>query len=171
MGCGEHALYPCGIGKHCSILCSIGSNAHQIQWLSEGAFTLSICFTKISVLCFYRRLDPPCTKSFRRILYVFIASTACYLLASLLTQLLICQPIAAYWAVPKPDALGRTCTSQRVYYPVHGSLGVFSTFYTIAIPYSVLRNVPMSKVQRNGLRAIMGMSLVFVIRSVGDTKR
>lgn len=135
----------------------------QVQWLSEGLFVLSTCLTKVSVLCFYRRMDPPCSRAFVKIVYVFMGLTACYSVSCLLTQLLLCRPIAAYWSIPKlhPSTDG-TCASQRVYYAMQGFLDSFSTVYTIVIPFLCLRNIPLTQRQRMALRIHSLFSLRFV---------
>jgi hypothetical protein len=127
----------------------------QIGWLSQGAFLLSTSLTKISVLMFFRRLEPPCTKALRSIIYGFIACTAAFTVGCLLTPVLLCHPTADYWRIPDPhQAPERSCASQHAFYPLQGSLETFSTFYSILIPVLVLRNLPMSQFQRQGLRAI-----------------
>ncbi|KAF2195321.1 hypothetical protein K469DRAFT_649142 [Zopfia rhizophila CBS 207.26] len=154
--------------------------AALVEFLAEGAFLLSTCLTKVSALCFYRRLDPPCPKALRWIIYSFIALTVVYSLAFLLYLLLLCHPISAYWKLPDPThPTQRSCASQRISYPLQGSLSSFSAYYTILIPALVLRNIPMSKSQRLGLRAISLVGLivvgtgitrtVFLVRMVNST--
>jgi hypothetical protein len=136
----------------------------QIQWLSEGAFILSTCFTKISVLCFFSRLDLPITLALKRIIYVFMAFTAGYSVACLLVQTLLCHPISAYWTIPEPNNTShRSCTSQHIYYPLQGSLSSFSTLYSMAIPVLTLRNLPMPQYQRTGMRMMSTFGLWLVL--------
>ncbi|KAF2687902.1 hypothetical protein K458DRAFT_485078 [Lentithecium fluviatile CBS 122367] len=160
-----------GFDKHIwDVPSTLYSGAALIQWLSEGAFTISVCLMKTSVLIFYRRLEPPCTGSFKKIIYVFIAFTAGYTLACLLTGILLCQPVSAYWAIPEASTVtGRTCAGQGIYYLLHGTLGTFSTFYTIAIPFLVLRNIPLSQSQRNALNAVSVVALSVVGAGVART--
>ncbi|ORY13247.1 hypothetical protein BCR34DRAFT_272103 [Clohesyomyces aquaticus] len=143
------------------------SRAALIEWLTEATFLLSTCLTKISVLSFYRRLDPPCTKAVRRIVYGFMLLTLAYTLAFLLYQSLFCRPLTSYWMLPDRNHLVRgSCASQRLSLPLQGSFSSFSTLYSTIIPFLVLRNLPMAMAQRWGLRittmaglAVMGAGI------------
>lgn len=144
----------------CILLYGHNLMSGQVEWLSEGAFIFSTGLAKISVLCFFRRLEPPCTKAMKLIIYAFIAFTAAYSLGCILTQVLLCRPTAAYWDIPSRNhSVQRSCTSQHVFYPVQGSLDALSTFYCIMIPVLIVRNVPMSQFQRTGLRLVSIASL------------
>ncbi|KAF2742699.1 hypothetical protein M011DRAFT_259545 [Sporormia fimetaria CBS 119925] len=139
------------------------NRAALIQFLSEGAFLLSICCTKISVLLFFKRLEPTCTVTLKRIIWGVIAFTAAYTFALLLAQIFLCQHTASYWNIPRPDRpIERTCGDQDAIYILQGSLDVFSTVYSILIPCLVLRRIPLAMFQRYGLRAVAGTS-VFVL--------
>ena len=127
----------------------------QIYWLSEGAFIFSTCFTKISVLLFFRRLKPSCSTALKGVMYAFIVFTACNCLADALVLVLQCQPVTASWRVSDPsDTDTRHCIDKHIYYPAHGLLTGFSTIYTVLIPVLVLRHIPMTKFQRAGLKWI-----------------
>jgi hypothetical protein len=135
-------------------------NPQKIEWLSEVAFILSACLTKISVLLFYERLELYCTTTLKRIIWVLVAFTAMSSLACLLTQVLLCQPTSAYWRVLSPtDSLQYSCGNQLPTYLLHGLLDACSTSYCVLIPVLILRNIPMSNFQRNGLRAVLVASL------------
>ncbi|KAF1963328.1 hypothetical protein CC80DRAFT_587760 [Byssothecium circinans] len=146
------------------------SRAALVQWLSEGAFVLSTTLTKISVLCFYRRLDPPCTTAFRRAIYVFIALTGCYSIACILAQILLCHPTSAYWTIAKSHLQPeKKCASQRLYYAMQGVLDTTSTAYTIAILYFGLRDVPMILSHRSTLKVIFICSFSVVVAAIART--
>lgn len=131
---------------------------NQTQWLSEGTFTIGIALVRISVLSFYRRLETPCTGTFRKIIYALMIFTACYAVACLLTLLLLCQPISAYWTISTLNE-ERKCASQTVYYLFNGILDVTATLYTIIIPLLALSNLPMSQLHRNALKVFAITSL------------
>lgn len=130
-------------------------NDMQMQWLTEGAFLVSTSLTKLSVLCFYRRLEVPCTIALKLTLQCCMGFTVCYTLGCLLTQILLCSPTSAYWSVPNPAK----CTNENIYYPIQGSLATFSTLYTIMVPALALSNMSLSKFQRTGLNVITTLSL------------
>ncbi|KAF2115447.1 hypothetical protein BDV96DRAFT_646443 [Lophiotrema nucula] len=161
-----------GFNRHIwDVSAELYDGAALIEWLSEFAFLVSMCLTKMSVLVFYRRLDHPCPKPLRRIISIFIALTLVYTLAFILTQILLCRPTNAYWIIPRKSdktTWERSCASQHITYPLQGSLDVFSTFYTIMIPVLVLRNIPMAATQRRGLggTALFGL----VIFGIGVTR-
>ncbi|KAF1848224.1 uncharacterized protein K460DRAFT_403519 [Cucurbitaria berberidis CBS 394.84] len=136
------------------------NRAALIHWLSELAFILSTCFTKISVLFFFHQLKPSCTTGLKCVIYAFMVFTACGALADALVLVEQCQPITASWRVSTlTDADTRHCISKNIYYPVHGLLTCFSTTYTVMIPVLVLRHIPMTKFQRTGLKCISLVSL------------
>ncbi|KAH7118798.1 hypothetical protein B0J11DRAFT_76877 [Dendryphion nanum] len=142
----------------------------KIEWLSEGAFTFSTCLTKICVLLFYRRLDPPCPKNLRRIISCFIAFAVAYSMACILTQVLLCRPTSSYWHMPRPKRpVQRSCSSEHLFYPIQGTFDALSIFYSILIPVLVLRNLPMSKFQRIGLRIVALLGLVVFGASITRT--
>jgi len=136
------------------------SHGVQIEWISENAFVFSTCSTKISVLLFYHRLDSTAyTRTVKRTIYGSIALTIAYWLGSLLYLSLLCHPTAGYWRLlnlshPKQHS----CVSQRMSYPIGGSISILSTVYTILLPYFVLRNLPMSKNYRHGLNTVFVLS-------------
>ncbi|KAF2640264.1 hypothetical protein P280DRAFT_31958 [Massarina eburnea CBS 473.64] len=160
-----------GFDRHLwDIEISTYKRAALTQWLSEGAFMLSITCTKVSVLLFYRRLDLPCTTAFRRIIYFLITLIICYSTASILTQILLCHPTSSYWNIAVFDAQRRKkCTSQRAYYLIQGSLDIISTLYTITIPYLRLRDIPMVQFHRNALKGIVTFSLSVGVAAVART--
>lgn len=143
----------------------------KIQWLSEGSFILSICFTKISVLLFFRRLEPSCSIGLKRIIFAFMTFTAVAGLSDLIVLVIQCRPIRASWTMPDgTQQYSRTCISKQAYYPAQGLIAGFSTAYTIIIPVLVLRNIPMTQLQRTGLRWITLMSLRLVCLTLRRNK-
>ncbi|KAF2729008.1 hypothetical protein EJ04DRAFT_399244, partial [Polyplosphaeria fusca] len=138
----------------------------------ELAFLCSTCLTKLSALCFYRRLDPPCPKGLRRIIYFFLILTVSLTAAFILAQILICHPTATYWAIPSPSTMTRVqrnCASQQAIYPLQGATSTISTLYSIMIPVLVLRNIPMARNQRIGLRLISLLGLVVLGAGIART--
>lgn len=139
----------------------------KIQWLSEGAFILSISFTKISVLLFFRRLEPSCSVAVKRTIYGFMTFTAVAGCSDLLVLLLQCRPVKASWTILDiTQSNVGNCINKQTYYPAHGLISGFSTVYTIMVPALVLQNIPMTKSQRTGLRwvSLLSLRLVPLIR-------
>ncbi|KAF2877873.1 hypothetical protein BDV95DRAFT_556214 [Massariosphaeria phaeospora] len=160
-----------GFDRHLwDVSSTLHSRAALVEWLSEGAFILSTCMTKVSVLCFYRRLETSCSAAFKRIIHFFITLTILFSFACLLTQVLLCHPTSQYWRIPNQTHPIPTCASQHIYYPVQGLLTCMSTVYSIVIPVLVLRNLPMPQFQRTGLRVIsvlgLGVLASGVVRTV-----
>ncbi|KAF2653006.1 hypothetical protein K491DRAFT_780614 [Lophiostoma macrostomum CBS 122681] len=145
------------------------NSAALIAWLSQGAFIISTSLTKISVLLFFRRLEH-CTKGLRNIIYAFIGCTVAFTISCLLTEMLLCRPTADYWRIPDFNHLSeRSCASQHTYYPLQGFFETLSTFYSILIPVLVLRNLPMSQFQRQGLRVISLGGLIVLGAGIART--
>lgn len=151
-----------GFDRHIwDVSSTLYSSAALTQWLSEGTFTIGMALIRISVLSFYRRLETPCTGTFRKIIYALMIFTACYTIACLMTLLLLCRPISAYWTILGRNG-ERKCSSQTVYYLFNGILDITATLYTILVPLLALSNLPMSQLHRNALRvfAITSFSVV-----------
>ncbi|KAF2268419.1 hypothetical protein CC78DRAFT_613127 [Lojkania enalia] len=162
-----------GFNRHIwDVPASMHSPAALVEWLSVFFYFCCTGVTKISVLYFHRRLDPPCTKMFERIMRAFIVVTGASTLAFILAQSLLCHPTSDYWRVPNPAAAAvghRSCGSQHVFYPFQGSFSSFSTAYSIMLPVLVMRNLPMSKIQRYGLRVATILGLIVLAAGIART--
>ncbi len=67
-------------------------------FIAQLLFVISTCATKASILLFYRRMakdtyDP----RWRYAIWAALGFTAAYFVVVLVTYLLICQPLDAYW--------------------------------------------------------------------------
>ncbi|KAF1834828.1 hypothetical protein BDW02DRAFT_319281 [Decorospora gaudefroyi] len=146
------------------------NSAALIQWLSQGAFILSTCFTKISVLCCLRRLNYPYSTSFMRIIYGSVLFIACNTFADVLVLTFQCQPVSSSWTVPdSASTISRSCINKSNYYIVNGLLTSFTTVYTIIMPGLVLSRVPMTKLQRIGLRCVLVGSFCVIGAGIART--
>ncbi|GLA38632.1 hypothetical protein AnigIFM63309_005935 [Aspergillus niger] len=79
--------------------------SRKLAIAQELFYILSSCFTKISVLLFYRRMGHRTTISprFLNIIYLSIASVAAYTLAFFIVIWVACRPFSAYWMEVDPE--------------------------------------------------------------------
>ncbi|GLA60419.1 hypothetical protein AtubIFM54640_000871 [Aspergillus tubingensis] len=79
--------------------------SRKLAIAQELFYILSSCFTKISVLLFYRRMGHRTTISprFLNIIYISIASVAAYTLAFFIVIWVACRPFSAYWMEVDPE--------------------------------------------------------------------
>ncbi|OCL10226.1 hypothetical protein AOQ84DRAFT_3271 [Glonium stellatum] len=136
----------------------------KIRWLSEGAFLISTCLTKVSVLLFYRRLNAESySRTWKRITYTAITFTAVYLFAFLLDLVLICSPTDAYWeSFDLNYKSNYHCSSEHVTNPLVGAFGVITDFYTVLLPALWFWRIQMPKRQKIGLYIIFAFGFLVV---------
>ncbi|GLA46039.1 hypothetical protein AnigIFM63604_008001 [Aspergillus niger] len=79
--------------------------SRKLAIAQELFYILASCFTKISVLLFYRRMGHRTTISprFLNIIYLSIASVAAYTLAFFIVIWVACRPFSAYWMEVDPE--------------------------------------------------------------------
>ncbi|GKZ24055.1 hypothetical protein AbraIFM66951_010554 [Aspergillus brasiliensis] len=94
--------------------------SRKLAIAQELFYILSSCFTKISVLLFYRRMGHRTTISprFLNLIYLSIASVAAYTFAFFIVIWVACRPFSAYWM--EVDPVYNTTHQYKCYNePVH----------------------------------------------------
>lgn len=102
-----------GMGRHYSTLTD-SDKMHLMQWFwaSVWIYYSSLCFTKLSILLQYLRVFP--SEKFRRGCYILMGVIIAYSLATFLTSVLACIPVASFW---DPSIKG-TCVDLKAVWSV-----------------------------------------------------
>ncbi|KAK3675345.1 hypothetical protein LTR78_004855 [Recurvomyces mirabilis] len=135
-----------------------------IAWLSEIAFLVSSCSTKISVLLFYRRLTKGTISTrWKAATIGAIIFTVGYCLSLILALILTCQPTNSYWLSYSPTyEKPYHCVDTRSVNPLSGALSVFSDFYSVLLPMLMLRHFDIPHRQKTALYAVFSLGFLVV---------
>lgn len=135
-----------------------------MAWLSELAFLVSTCSTKVSVLLFFRRLTAGTySKRWRWATIAAIVFTICYFFAFLFALIFNCRPTEAYWKAFSFDYTEKYhCTNTKFLNPVSGALSVFSDFYSVILPVGMLRHFETDRRKKLALNAVFSLGLLVV---------
>lgn len=138
------------------------------------AYFWAACFTKISVLLFYRRLASDSYSRFFK--WTLLAGAAFLVIFTLTFQILLlftCRPIAAAWLHWDPvyatttDWSCMSIATQNDIAIVAASLSVFTDFYAVVLPASLLMRIRISTRQKVGLLLIFGLGFLYVCPHTG----
>lgn len=120
--------------------------------------------TKASVLLFYRRLVVgTLARRWKLAIYFALAFHVVYLVGLILSYVLICRPLHAYWMSYDYSWNGQySCAPAEALNPVVGVLSVVSDVYAVVLPFIILHyytlHVPRS--QKIGLNIIFATGLL-----------
>ncbi|RMZ87538.1 hypothetical protein DV736_g5229, partial [Chaetothyriales sp. CBS 134916] len=133
---------------------------HRINlWVSELCIILSLSFTKISVLLFYRRLSVSFSRGFFIAVWVGIIYNILFAISFLLAICLMCRPIEAWWLNFDPvwvaeHAHSVTCGKERVMEPISGILSSVSDTYTALLPMILISRLDLPSKQKIRTRVL-----------------
>ena len=135
-------------------------------WVSQLFYTLALLCVKTSVLLFYRRLSVSFTKTFLIAVWVGIAYNIMLVVGFLLTLLLLCQPISAYWLSFKPSyyaAHNFHCGSEQVTQPLVAILNLIGDFYSTLLPLILVSRLALPRQQKAALYGLFSLGFLVVI--------
>ena len=135
-----------------------------MTWLSEVAFLVSTCCTKVSVLLFYRRLvQGTFSKRWKMATIGAVIFTIVYGVAFILALILNCRPTEAYWKSYSPSyTQSYECTDTTSLNPISGTLSVVSDLYSVVLPMAMMWHFEMDKRKKIALNAIFSLGLIVV---------
>ena len=144
----------------------VAVNARINIWVSQLFYTLALLCVKTSVLLFYRRLSVSFTKTFIVAVWIGIAYNIMLVVGFLLTLLLLCRPISAYWMSFKPQyyaAHKYHCGSEQVTQPLVAILNLFGDFYSTLLPLILVSRLALPKPQKAALYGLFSLGFLVVI--------
>ncbi|KAF2207066.1 hypothetical protein CERZMDRAFT_102763 [Cercospora zeae-maydis SCOH1-5] len=138
-----------------------------VTWIAELAFLLCSCFTKVSVLMFYRRLvDLTVSKYWIWTVMCAISFTIAYSLAFILLLVFNCSPTEAYWKSFNPSwKVEYTCVDTTVVNLLAGVLSIVSDLYSVILPCLMTRHLRLPAAQKLGLFLVFSLGLLAVLAS------
>lgn len=140
---------------------------HRINiWVAQIMYTLSLSSVKISILLFYRRLSVSFTRGFYIAVWVGITYNIIYVAGFLLTLLLICRPIDAYWKSFNPAyrAAGNyTCGSEQIAEPLSAIFSVIGDAYSTILPLILVSRLSLPRRQKMALYGLFSLGFSVVL--------
>ena len=103
----------------------------KILFAFEILFYLTICFTKLSIIAFYRRIFP--IAQLRVILWITTATVVSFTIASVLVIILQCIPVHTFWAIQDRQAAGARCLDTDTFLLVSGGINCVLDFFIVMI--------------------------------------
>jgi hypothetical protein len=145
----------------------LNANTYQVGWCIEASFFWSTCFTKCSVLMFYRHLVAGTFSIKLRVaVWVGVTVLVLYSISFQILALTTCLPIASNWRqfdvtyTSKYHCL--SMASQIRIVQAGAVLSVGTDFYSVMLPACMLMQIPMSMRQRIGIGFVLTMGFVYV---------
>lgn len=134
-------------------------------FLSEIAFLISTCCTKVSILLFYRRLtEGTYSKKWKWATIAAIIFTVVFCLAFLLVLCLQCRPTEAYWkSLSFTYTKDFECSNTKILNPISGALSVVSDFYSVLLPMAMTRHFDIDRRKKIALNAVFSLGKIFSI--------
>jgi hypothetical protein len=130
-----------------------------------GLFLWSTCFTKLSVLLFYRRLVAGTySKLYKIALWSAMGVILAYTLIMFSLLVGTCTPVDAFWRKFDPAYMEHYhCTGPRAQTKVSqltGSLSVITDFYSVLLPALLVFRMTIPRRQRIALMLVFGLGVL-----------
>lgn len=140
---------------------------HRINvWIAQIAYTLALSCVKISVLLFYRRLSVSFTRGFLIAVWVGIIYNIIYALGFVMTLLLLCQPLDAYWKSFNAEYKARGdyhCGSEQIAEPLSAIFSVIGDAYSTLLPLVLVSRLTLPPRQKWALYGLFSLGFSVVI--------
>jgi hypothetical protein len=135
-----------------------------LAWLAQFSSLVTGALTKISVLCFYRRLVAGTySRRWKWAVIVAILFTAAWTLAFIFMLIFNCKPTMAYWKSFDPFwAHEYKCINTKVVNLLAGIFAAASDLYAVALPCLMTRHFDLPKRQKIALNMIFCLGLLVV---------
>ena len=115
-------------------------------------YYITVGLTKIAILLLYLRLIPQ--RSYRVVIYIFIAFVTGTVLASVLANIFQCNPVAFAW---NKEIEGGTCFNQTALYYSNAALDIFQDIFIYCLPLRVIYDLQVPKRQKVALGVIFAI--------------
>ena len=114
---------------------------------------IAVALTKVAVLFLYLRLVPQ--RSYRVVIWLFMAFVVATALACVVADIFQCTPIA--WAWNKHLEGGGTCINQTALYYSNAALDIFQDLFIYCLPLKGVYDLQIPKRQKIALGAIFAV--------------
>jgi hypothetical protein len=126
---------------------------------------VSTSTTKISILLFYRRLTDRVSTKFQYILYGTMAFVTSVCFAGVITVLVGCRPLRAYWMVVNPlwamENEGKyVCYDEGPYIVTFATLSMLTDFLVCILPMSLFFRLQLNWRRKLALAGIFGIGFL-----------
>ncbi|KAF9880378.1 integral membrane protein [Colletotrichum karsti] len=115
---------------------------HKLSMTDLAAYSLSILFTKASILVFYLRF--PLKKAVRIVVYVVMFATVAYSAAGALGWVYLCTPMAKIW---EPDTPG-SCVDRAMWWLMLSVCNVATDLAILLLPIWILSPLSLRLVKK-----------------------
>jgi hypothetical protein len=140
---------------------------HRINvWVAQILYTLALACVKISILLFYRRLSVSFSRSFIIAVWIGIIYNILYAIGFVMTLLLLCQPVSAYWmSFDKTyKAAGNYhCGSEQIAEPASAVFSVIGDIYSTVLPLVLVSRLTLPKKQKMALYGLFSLGFSVVL--------
>ncbi|KAJ6035841.1 hypothetical protein N7540_000120 [Penicillium herquei] len=148
-----------GMGKHIIYVTDAKGLTLSIT-IAECFYCLAICFTKLSILTFYRRIFPQ--RWFRLMTWFMVFFVISYNLCSVLATWLQCVPLSHSWDPSVPA----TCIDYYGVVVFSGVTNVVTDFIILSMPLSVIHQLHMSSRKKRMLACVFALGFGTCIASI-----
>ncbi|RAL02894.1 uncharacterized protein BO80DRAFT_402628 [Aspergillus ibericus CBS 121593] len=135
-------------------------NQLKALWITIPLYNLSLTLTKLSLVFLYRRLFP--TKTYRILLTITLVFVIISGLWMVLSTLLFCIPIAAFW----DHSLPRTCLPASVVWCLNAGLQISTDLILVILPLPILASLRLPKRQKAALLVIFALGFFVCATSI-----
>ncbi|KAL3262299.1 hypothetical protein ABHI18_002887 [Aspergillus niger] len=123
-------------------------------WITIPLYNLTLTLTKLSLIFLYRRLFP--THTYRILLIltlIFVIITGLWMV---LSTLLFCIPINAFWDTSIPH----TCLPEDVVWCLNAAFQITTDLILVVLPLPILANLNLPKRQKAALLVIFALGFL-----------
>ncbi|KAK8152395.1 hypothetical protein BC567DRAFT_267948 [Phyllosticta citribraziliensis] len=144
----------------------------MITMAIEATYIIATGITKISILCFYRRIASGTVANwFLYATWASIAFVVAYMIAFLGTLFFGCSPISAFWNQVDPEWLVTNdgkwhCINEPGNLLAASSVSIVQDFLACGLPYLLLRKLQMSRRQKIALTAVFGVGIFLCVTGI-----
>ncbi|KAK8172583.1 hypothetical protein BKA80DRAFT_196634, partial [Phyllosticta citrichinensis] len=143
-----------------------------VQSREATTYIIATGITKISILCFYRRIASGTVANwFLYATWASIAFVVAYMIAFLGTLFFGCSPISAFWNQVDAEWLVTNdgkwhCINEPGNLLAASSVSIVQDFLACGLPYLLLRKLQMSRRQKIALTAVFGVGIFLCVTGI-----
>ena len=123
----------------------------------------TLFFTKMSFCFQYLRIFPG--KRMRIAIYITIAASVIYILQSVLTMVLMCQPLSSFWEDGGFIVPGKCLDFKTTLY-ISAAINLVTDIMIILLPIPGLKSLQLPAREKIGLIAVFSLGLGLVIQTI-----